>query len=273
MSCRPLVPWIGGKGRLAERLLPLFPEHQCYVEAFAGAGALFFFRARPAELEILNDINADIVNLYRVVKYHFEELYAQFKWVVVSRQNWEWLRDIPAETLTDIQRAARFLYLQKLAFGGKVDGQCFGTMTTGRPRFNLLNLENDLVDAHARLAQTLIEHLDWQACCHKYDRPHSFIYLDPPYWQTEGYGVDFGWEQYELIVDFATKAQSKVMISHCDHPDIRSLFERAKLHILSFDHEYTLGGTTKAKQVRELVATNYKPQRKPMQLALDIPYT
>lgn len=113
----PLVPWMGGKRKLADRILPLFPDHHCYVEPFCGAAALFFLK-EPSLVEVINDINGDIVNLYRVVKHHLEELHKQFKWVVVSRQNWEWLRSTPVETLTDVQRAARFLYLQKLTFGG-----------------------------------------------------------------------------------------------------------------------------------------------------------
>ncbi len=150
---KPLVPWMGGKRKLAEHILPLFPDHQCYVEPFCGAAALFFLKS-PSPVEVLNDINGDLVNLYRVVKHHLEELYKQFKWTLASRQHWQELQAIPRETLTDIQRAARFLYLQKLAFGGKVDGQAFGTATTSRPRFNLLTLEQDLVEAHYRLAQT-----------------------------------------------------------------------------------------------------------------------
>lgn len=117
---KPIIPWIGGKRKLATHILPLFPSHQCYVEPFCGAAALYFLK-RPSEVEILNDINGDLVNLYRVVKYHLEELYKQFKWALTSRQNWDWLKETPPATLTDVQRAARFLYLQKLAFGGRVD--------------------------------------------------------------------------------------------------------------------------------------------------------
>ena len=76
---KPLIPWIGGKRKLAPFLLPLFPNHTnhtCYVEPFCGAAALFFMK-EPSEVEVLNDINSDLVNLYRVVKYHLEELYTR----------------------------------------------------------------------------------------------------------------------------------------------------------------------------------------------------
>lgn len=144
----PIIPWIGGKRRLARRILPLFPAHTCYVEPFCGAAALFFSKA-PAKAEVLNDINGELVNLYRVVQHHLEEFLRQFKWALTSRQIFKWLQAQPPEPLTDIQRAARFFYLQKQAFGGKVEGQTFGVATTAPPRLNLLRLEEgSLTPAH-----------------------------------------------------------------------------------------------------------------------------
>lgn len=143
---KPIIPWIGGKRRLIAELTPLFPAHTCYVEAFARAGAVFFDK-QPSEVEVLNDINGDLVNLYRIVKHHLEALYDQFKWTLTNRQNWEWLQNTPPEVLTDIQRAARFLYLQKLAFGAKVAGQAFGTATIltlhiGGPKVTVWSLDS-----------------------------------------------------------------------------------------------------------------------------------
>ncbi|MRR51674.1 MAG: DNA adenine methylase [Rhodocyclaceae bacterium] len=106
MTSKPIIPWIGGKSRLAKRILPLFPEHSCYVEPFAG-GAALFFRKEPVDAEVLNDINGELVNLYRVVQHHLEEFVRQFKWALVSRDMYGWLNITRPETLTDVQRAAR----------------------------------------------------------------------------------------------------------------------------------------------------------------------
>lgn len=263
---KPLVPWIGGKRKLADDILPLFPDHSCYVEVFCGAAALFFLKP-PSNVEVLNDVNGDIVNLYRVVKHHLEELYKQFKWALTSRENWGWLQSTPVETLTDVQRAARFLYLQKLAFGGRVDGQTFGTATTSRPRFNVFTLEQDLADAHFRLAQTTIERLDWQDVIKRYDRPHTLFYCDPPYWETEGYGVAFGWEQYEAMAKLATSIDGTMVISINDHPDIRELF--GHLPVKEIDYEYTVGGSDRPSRCVELIYGNWPggqlPEPKGMQ--------
>ena len=135
--------------------------------------ALYFLR-QPADVEVINDINGDVVNLYRVVQNHMEEFVHQFKWAVRSRQIFKWTQDTPSETLTDIQRAARFYYLQHQAFGGRVQGQTWGTATTA-PAVNLLRSEESLSAAHLRLASAYIERLDWKECIRRYDRPHSFF--------------------------------------------------------------------------------------------------
>lgn len=236
----PIIPWIGGKRRLADRIFPFFPRHTCYVEAFAGGAALFFLRGTPAEVEVLNDVNGELVNLYRVVQHHLEEFVRQFKWALTSRTVFEWLKMTRPETLTDIQRAARFYYLQQAAFGAKVQDQSFGTATTSPPGLNLLRLEETLSAAHLRLAGAYVENLTWHACIERYDRPHTFFYLDPPYWETEGYGIEFGWEEYERLATVLGQLKGKAIISLNDHPAIRKAF--AAYHIEATDIRYTVGG-------------------------------
>ncbi|BBQ83827.1 TPA: DNA adenine methylase [Escherichia coli] len=250
----PIVPWIGGKRRLAKHILPLFPAHTCYVEPFCGAAALYFLKT-PSKIEVINDINGELVNLYRVVKHHLEEFVRQFKWALVSRQIYKWLQDTPEETLTDIQRAARFYYLQKQAFGGKVADHTFGTSTTSAPRFNLLRIEEELSMAHLRLSRTLIEHLDWYQCIERYDRPHTLFYCDPPYWGTEGYGVEFGLENYDHMAELARSTKGKMIISVNDIPEMRQAFNG--LNIQTVDISYNLKVTGKATPRKELVICNF----------------
>ncbi|EAA7945730.1 TPA: DNA adenine methylase [Escherichia coli] len=250
----PIVPWIGGKRRLAKHILPLFPAHTCYVEPFCGAAALYFLKT-PSKIEVINDINGELVNLYRVVKHHLEEFVRQFKWALVSRQIYKWLQDTPEETLTDIQRAARFYYLQKQAFGGKVADHTFGTSTTSAPRFNLLRIEEELSMAHLRLSRTLIEHLNWHQCIERYDRPHTLFYCDPPYWGTEGYGVAFGLENYDHMAELARRIKGKMIISVNDIPEMRQAFNG--LNIQTVDISYNLKVTGKATPKKELVICNF----------------
>lgn len=258
MSAQPIVPWLGGKRRLAERLIPLFPQHECYVELFCGGAALYFLRPMPARVEVINDINGELVNLYRVVQHHLEEFVRQFKYALSSRQVFKWLQAQPVEPLTDIQRAARFFYLQHHAFAGKVDGQSFGTATTA-PNVNLLRIEENLSSAHLRLAGgTTVENLPWRDCLQRYDRPHTFFYADPPYWQTEGYGVPFGWQEYVDLAAAMRTCKGCVMLSINDHPDIRAAFEG--LQMLDLGITYSVANKHGAQsESRELVIMNYTP--------------
>ena len=251
----PIIPWIGGKRRLARHILPLFPAHGCYVEPFCGAAALYFMKD-PAKAEVLNDINGELVNLYRVVQHHLEEFIRQFKWALTSRQIFKWLQAQPPEALTDIQRAARFFYLQKNAFGGKVAGQSFGTATTAPPRLNLLRLEEDLSAAHLRLAGTYVEHLDWAECIRRYDRPATLFYCDPPYWGTAGYGVAFPLAEYTRLAELARSIQGKMIISVNDIPEMRAAF--AGLTMERVEIGYTVGGKGRSRERSgELVIRNF----------------
>ncbi|MCE1176484.1 MAG: DNA adenine methylase [Burkholderiales bacterium] len=252
---KPIIPWIGGKRRLADKLLPLFPAHECYVELFSGGAALFFLRKMPAKTEVLNDVNGDLVNLYRVVQHHLEEFVHQFKWALSSRKVFEWMQMTRVETLTDIQRAARFFYLQHHAFGCKVQGQSFGTATTA-PAINLLRIEENLSAAHIRMSGVYIEQLNWLDCFERYDRAHTFFYADPPYWQTEGYGVPFELSEYEQMAQVMRTCKGKVMVSINDHPDIRRVF--AGFHTQELNIKYSVGNVHGEPQdFGELVITNW----------------
>lgn len=254
MTSQPIIPWIGGKRRLAKHILPLFPAHTCYVEPFAGGAALFFLKD-PSKVEVLNDYNSDLIALYRVVQHHLEEFIRQFKWALVSRQMYGWLSDTPPDTLTDIQRAARFYYLQKMAFGGKVSSRTFGIAPSSPPKLNLLRIEEDLSQAHLRLSRCYIEHLDWNKCIERYDRPDTLFFCDPPYWQTEGYGVDFGLERYGELAEVISKAKGKVILTINDHPVMRKIFGRFTVKMV--DIRYTVGGAAKGANRREMIVMNW----------------
>ncbi|PLX93478.1 MAG: restriction endonuclease subunit M [Desulfuromonas sp.] len=254
MKHYPVIPWIGGKRRLAKEILPLLPPHSCYVEPFCGAAAILFLK-EPSRAEVINDVHGELVNLYRVVQHHLEEFCRQFKHALVSRQIFGWLQQTPPHVLTDIQRAARFFFLQKMSFGGKVSGQTFGTSAVQPPRLNLLRLEEDLSQAHLRLSRVTIEHLDWQRCVEKYDRPETLFFADPPYWQTEGYGVDFPLEQYHAIAGAMRTMKGKMILTVNDHPDMRRIFAGFAMKTVGIN--YTVGGADKGKGRKELIIWNW----------------
>lgn len=251
---KPIIPWMGGKRRLAKQILPLFGDHTCYVESFCG-GAALFFNKEESQVEVLNDLNGDLVNLYRVVKHHLVEFLKQFEWALVSRQEFLWNQKATPETLTDIQRAARFYYLQKTTFGGKITGQTFGTSATRPSGLNLLRMEEDLSMAHLRLSRTFIEHLGWVECVRKYDRKETLFYCDPPYWGTEGYGSEFGLEEYDKMADLARSIKGRMLVSVNDIPEMKTAFKGLSMRCLNT--RYTVGGDQRQKAAQELLIWNW----------------
>jgi len=251
----PLIKWAGGKRKLAKYILPLFPEHKTYIEPFCGGAALFFARQNPCKFEVINDINGDLINLYRVVQNHKDEFLKQFEWLPASRELFEQWQARPIEHLTDIQRAARFYYLQNLTFGGKVcKTRCFAANTTDYHGLRVERLKALLPAAHQRLAKTTIERLPWKECIERYDRPYSFFYLDPPYWRLTGYGVPFKWPEYEALADCMRHIKGKALLSINDHSDIRALF--ADFEMQTVRTIYRNGGSN-SKAANELIITNY----------------
>ena len=259
---KPLFPWPGGKTRLLRHLLPLLSEfpHHCYVEAFSGGAALLFAR-EPAKVEVINDIHGELVRLYRVVANHLDEFLRQFRWALTSRQMFKWAQMQEPETLTDIQRAVRFFYLQRLAFGGKVVGQTFGVATTSPRRINLMRLEEQLSEAHLRLHSVVIEHLPWERCIERYDAPHTLFFLDPPYWQTEGYGSSFGMDQYLKLAEVMARLKGRAILTINDHPDMRRVFSGFGSKLVAIN--YTIGGGGKPAARKERIYQAGPLKRRP----------
>lgn len=175
---------------------------------------------------------------------------------IASRNEFERLKAQPPETLTDLERAARFLYLQRLAFAGEVEGRHFGVDRTQGARFNVTKLEPMLADIHDRLAGVVIEQLGYAEFIRRYDRAGMLFYLDPPYWGCEtDYGQDvFGRSDFAALADQLGGIKGKFLLSINDTPGAREVFGR--FHQVKLPVTYTAGAGA-AKKVSELVVANF----------------
>jgi DNA adenine methylase len=214
-----------------------------------------FFRKEPIKVEVLNDINLDLTNLFRVLQNHIEEFLRSFKWMLSARGEFDRLKTQNPNTLTDIQRACRFYYLQKLCFGGRYVGKSFGTSTTSPPRLNLVRMEEELSQVHLRLSRVLIENLPWTEAIQKYDRSHTLFYIDPPYFNCEtdyGKGV-FDRSQFPALAKSILGIKGNFLLSLNDHEEIRTLF--SGFFIKPVKVKYSIG-TGKKKKFPELLISN-----------------
>ncbi len=159
----PVAPWLGGKRNLSKRICALIDAMPCstYVEPFVGMGGIFLRRSQRPKAEVINDFGRDVANLFRILQRHYPQFLQVLRFQLTTRAEFNRLVDTNPETLTDLERAARFLYLQRTAFGGKVSGRNFGVARDRPARFNLSTLEPMLEDLHTRLSGVVIECLDW----------------------------------------------------------------------------------------------------------------
>jgi DNA adenine methylase len=174
---RPLLRWPGGKSRMLRHLLPLIPPHVCYCEVFAGGLAVLLAKSR-SNVEVINDLNGDLVALYRNVQYHLPELLRELEFLFTSRTS---LRDFNAQPgVTEIQRAARFLFRNRSSFGGGMTSFAV-SRTQGGSTFSRAKVSELLGPAHERLDGVVVENLTYERCMALYDSPDTFFFMDPPY--------------------------------------------------------------------------------------------
>jgi DNA adenine methylase len=260
-SVRPVRPasgYIGGKRNLATRIIPIIEstDHQAYAEPFVGMGGIFLRRRRRPPAEVINDVSGDVTTFFRVMREHYGFFMDSIRWLIANRAEFDRQMRLPPDDLTDLQRAARFLYLQRLAFGGKVEGRHFGVSPLQPARFNVLRLERDLADLHERLAGVVIERLGFADFIGRYDRPGTLFYLDPPYWGCErDYGQDvFCRDDFAALAEQLAGIKGKFLLSINDTPGAREVFGRFRMREL--ETTYQIGGMANAKKVDELLISN-----------------
>ena len=214
--------------------------HSTYAEPLVGLGGIFLRRTSRPRAEAINDISRDIATLFRILQRHYPQFLDVLKFQLTTRTEFNRLVDTNPDTLTDLERAARFLYLQRTAFGGKVSGRNFGVSRDRPARFNLTTLEPMLEDLHARLSGVVIECLPWADFLRRYDGPGTLFYLDPPYWGCEDmYGkAVFARADFARLAAALSGLQGRFILSINDVPAIRETF--AGFDIETVETTYTI---------------------------------
>jgi DNA adenine methylase len=259
----PPAPYLGGKRFLAPLIISRIAEvdHSLYAEPFVGMGGVFFRRDRRPDAEVINDRNGDVVNLFRILQRHYAAFMDHLKFQLTSRREFERLSHTDPSTLTDLERAARFLYLQRTAYGGKIHGQNFGVSPGTPARFDLTHIAPTLEEIYERLTPVVIENLDWLEFVDRYDRPETLFYLDPPYWGSEDDYVPgaFDRRQFALMSERLGRLKGKAIVSLNDVAGVRETFARFRLEEAELPYMIgqASGGVKEAKEV--LIYTFERP--------------
>lgn len=257
-AIKTAAPYVGGKNKLAGEICKIIDgiDHKVYAEPFVGMGGIFFKRKMRPSTEVINDRSSDISNFFRVVQRHYPQFIDFVKYKITSREEFERLKKCNPETLTDFEKAERFLYLQKISFGGKVTGRNFGVQLLNGARFDVQKIEPVLEAIHKRLSGTVIENLNWPDFLKAYDSKQTLFYCDPPYFGSENYYGEglFDRFQYNMMAAHFKKLHGKFILSINDTPEIRKVFADFKLTETSLNYSIACEGATPAK---ELIITNF----------------
>lgn len=254
----PIAPYIGGKSKLAKTIISIIDTvpHITYAEPFVGMGGIFFRRSKRPKSEVINDINQDLITLFRVIQRFYPYFKNELRFRLASRAEFERLTAQQPDTLLDLERAARFLYLQRLGFGGKVAGRNFGVCYEKPSRFNVSQLIPYLEDLNERLQSVLIECKPYYEFIPQFDRDGTLFFLDPPYWNSENYygkGI-FNKADYDRLNDILMTIKGKFILTINDVPEIRDTFKSFNFQKANVPYTFRNNNGLIAK---ELIITNF----------------
>lgn len=249
---KPPICRMGGKSKLRKTIIEMIPEHTCYVELFFGAGWVYFGK-EPSKVEVINDIDKELINLFKMIKYHAPEVERLLQYEFSGRDIFEEYKNYTVEYLTEIHRAIRFLYLITQSFAGIGGTYGYGTNTKPSPQ---IFYKDVLVELKNRLRNTYVENLDFSKIIDKYDRDYSFFFCDPPYYNTAGYGNTFGKEEHLILRDKLKNLKGKFLLTINDDPEVREWYK--DFNIKEVQVNYSVSKQQEArKKYAELIITNY----------------
>ena len=232
---KSFIPWIGGKSLLAKKIKAVFPESfRRYIEVFGGGASVLFSEDKHAPIEVYNDANGQLVNLFRCIKYHPEELQKEIRFYLNSREMFGNIRKrLECPGFTDIQRAAMFYVTVKTSFGADTD--TFGC--------SVKRIDTSGFEAVAkRLERVVIEHKDFEALIKQYDRTDALFYCDPPYHTTEKhYSEKFTEADHYRLNTVLTALKGHFILSYNDDDFIRELYKDFNIEAVSRQNNMSYG--------------------------------
>jgi len=267
---RIVFGWYGGKFSHLDWLLPLLPECHHYCEPFSGSGAVLLNRP-PSPIETYNDIDGDVVNFFRVLRDHHEELVRAIGLTPFSREEYHKAIYSTLDGVGDVERARRFYIKARQTRTGLAQtasigrwANCKDTSRAGMSGVVSRWLGGIAVldDIAQRLIRVQIENRPAIETMQLYDSPTTLFYCDPPYLHatrgdSKAYGFEMDVSQHREFAAIANGCRGKVAVSGYDHPLMDELFKPDRW-IKTLGADRTIHSTKGSRQ--EVLWTNFKPK-------------
>jgi len=247
------IGWIGGKKLLRKEIVSRFPENiGRYIEVFGGAGWILFAKDKHAKMEVYNDYNSDLVNLYKCIKFHCLELQRELSFMLNSRELFDDFKtQYNIKGMTDIQRAARFFMLIKTSYGSDI-------RSYGCVKKDVSIMTKYLTKIQERLSSVVIENKDFEGLIKIYDKPDALLYLDPPYYGTERYyQAQFAKDDHERLCNILKNVKGRFILSYNDCDFIRELYNDFTIEEITRNHSLVGRYDNKDHSYKELIIRNY----------------
>lgn len=218
-----------------------------------------FGKEKNTSLEVFNDIDSNLINLYRCVKYHPQEFQKELNTMLISREQFFDCRNqLQINGLTDIQRAARYFYIIKISFGNNKRD-----FNTSAKKGIYKSIEN-FPEIQKRLKNVNIENKDFENLIKLYDRPKALFYLDPPYFGAEKFykilnnkdnANYFSKEDHIRLFEVLKKIKGKFILSYNNDEFIRNIYKNYKITYV--ERLNNLNFNDKKTNYKEIIVTNY----------------
>ena len=257
---KALFSWPGGKSRLLKSLCARIPAHALYVEVFSGSAKLLFAK-EPSKAEVINDLNGDVANFFRVVKHRPAELAEALEHDLVHPERFRELR-AAASPAGEMERALRFAYLTWYSYGAKGEHFAAGNLKEllrGMRRRPIEVVRETLDNGAKRLQQVRIEQRDYADILTRFDSEETFFYLDPPYvhFGNNGRYEALSAERREELFGILARLKGSFILSFDDCQEIRDLGAKHGFQIEEVSTRYGLGHTAGSREERkELLLAN-----------------
>ena len=255
-SINSFMAWVGGKKALRDEILARFPRnYKRYIEVFGGAGWVLFHKPPGNDFEVFNDFNGNLVNLYRCVREQPEALRNELRYMLNSRLDFEYMKGMlhSRAVLPDVRRAAYYYALIRYSYAA-------GTSTFGSQPHAIWNNFPLIESAAGRLQKVVIENKDCVKLIRQYDRPESFFYCDPPYYNADQYyeAVSSDGFDHAGLADALLGIKGKFLLSYNDCPEIRALYDRPGIVVEGISRLSNIAQRYEnGKQYPELLISNY----------------
>jgi len=252
------ISYYGGKQQMLKMILPLIPSHKIYTEAFFGGGALFFAK-EPSEVEIINDLNSEVTNFYKVLKTHPKELHQRIEQTLHSRREYQDAMVIyeNPHLFNEIERASAFYILTNQGWGSKI-GSWGYSVQDNKSSLKYFNKKNQLTDTYSdRLNLVQIENNDAIKVIKSRDTTDTFHYLDPPYLNcNQGHYSGYKLSDFESLLKALTTLKGKFLMSSYPEDILNKYIEDNGWYRVSIVMSKSISNKIGAKKV-EVLTANY----------------